>query len=112
MNSNNDPAREPNSDGPNSDGLSQNDRTVIAGMFEHEWEASLMRETLLAAGIPCTVAGGLTGSFRAEAPGRVKLLVREHDLERAKLALEARRDEVSRIDWNDVDVDAGETGDR
>ncbi len=80
------------------------DRTVVAAEFEHEWQASLVRETLLALGIPCVVAGGIAGSFRTEAPGRVKLLVKARDLGRAAIELERRRQEAASIDWSKVDV--------
>ncbi len=80
------------------------ERHVVAATFKDEWQASLARETLLSEGIPCAVAGGYTGSFRAEAPGRVKLLVREADLERAEEAIRRRRDEALTIDWSQIDV--------
>ncbi len=80
------------------------DQTVVAGTFADEWQASLVRETLIASGIACAVAGGFTGSFRAEAPGRVKVLVRAEDLERAEEAIRKRREEAASIDWSDVDI--------
>lgn len=80
------------------------ERHVVAATFLDEWQASLMRETLLAAGIPCVIAGSYTGNFRAEAPGRVKLLVRLGDLERAEAAIRTRREEAQAIDWSQVDI--------
>lgn len=81
------------------------DRHVVAATFQDEWQASLVRETLLAEGIPCVIAGAYTGNFRAEAPGRVKLLVRAGDLDRAASAIKRRREEAMSIDWSRVDLD-------
>jgi hypothetical protein len=79
------------------------EETAVAETLDHEWKASLVRETLLAEGIPAVVAGGFTGSFRAEAPGLVKVLVRACDLERARETLRRRREEAANIDWSQVD---------
>ena len=94
-------AHEPHDGAPTGEG-----RTVVAGTYDHEWQASLVRETLLAEGIGCIVSGGLTGSFRAEAPGRVKILVLEADLERAEAAIARARSEATTIDWSKIDVGA------
>jgi hypothetical protein len=83
-------------------------REVVAATFNDEWQAALMRETLLSEGIRCFIAGGYTGSFRAEAPGRVKLLVHEEDLARAEEAIRRRREEAATIDWSTVDLGAEE----
>lgn len=93
-------------DGPPRDARSfvAGDPTAVLGDFDHEWQASLVRETLLAAGIPSVVTGGFTGSFRTEAPGRVKVLVRAADVTRANEALRRRREEAASIDWSKVDV--------
>jgi hypothetical protein len=80
------------------------ERQVVAATYTDEWHAALARETLMAEGIPCVIAGGFTGNFRAEAPGRVKLMVRAMDLERAEEALKRRREEAMTIDWSEVDV--------
>lgn len=84
------------------------ERHVVAAVFHDEWQASLMRETLIAAGIPCVIAGSYTGNFRAEAPGRVKLLVRLGDLERAEAAIRQRREDAQAIDWSQVDISGEE----
>lgn len=78
--------------------------TAVLAVFDHEWQASLVRETLLSAGIPSVVAGGFTGSFRSEAPGRVKVLVHAADLERAAEEIRRRREEAASIDWSKVDL--------
>ncbi len=79
-------------------------REVVAATFNDEWQAALMRETLLSEGIRCVIAGAYTGNFRAEAPGRVKLLVHEEDLSRAEEAIRRRREEAATIDWSAVDL--------
>ena len=74
---------------------------VIVG---NEFEATIIADALKDRDIEAQVSGGLTGGFRAEAPGRVKVLVRSEDFARAKAALEAFRNEVADIDWSKVDV--------
>jgi hypothetical protein len=78
--------------------------TAVLAVFDHEWQATLVRETLLSAGIPSVVAGGFTGSFRSEAPGRVKVLVHAADLDRAAEEIRRRREEAAWIDWSKVDL--------
>jgi hypothetical protein len=78
--------------------------TAVFASFSDEWEAGLVRDTLLAAGIPATIAGGFTASFRADAPGRVRVLVRERDLAAAAEAIRAAREEAATIDWDSVDL--------
>jgi len=78
--------------------------------YGDEWEAGLVRDALLAAGIPATIAGGFTASFRADVPGRVRVLVRERDLARAADALRQAREEAASIDWDEVDL-SGEDAD-
>lgn len=78
--------------------------TAIFASFSDEWEAGLVRDALLAAGIPATVAGGFTASFRADVPGRVRVLVRERDLAAAAEALRKAREEAADIDWDSVDL--------
>jgi hypothetical protein len=78
--------------------------TAIFASFSDEWEAGLVRDTLLAAGIPATIAGGFTASFRADVPGRVRLLVRERDLVAAADAVQRAREDAANIDWDSVDL--------
>jgi len=84
--------------------------TATFASFSDEWEAGLVRDTLLAAGIPATIAGGFTASFRADAPGRVRLLVRERDLAAAADAVRKAREEAADIDWDSVDLGGGDEG--
>ncbi|MEM1329936.1 MAG: DUF2007 domain-containing protein [Planctomycetota bacterium] len=65
----------------------QGDKTaepVRLGSFKNEFEASLAKNALAEAGIPCELVGQLTAGFRAEAPGSVSLLVRSQDAELAR----------------------------
>jgi len=78
--------------------------TATFASLSDEWEAGLVRDTLLAAGIPATIAGGFTASFRADAPGRVRVLVRESDLAAAAEAVRKAREEAADIDWDSVDL--------
>lgn len=48
---------------------------VVIAEFPHEFTATLARNALDAAGIPCQLTGIHTAGFRAEAPGFVRLLV-------------------------------------
>lgn len=80
--------------------------TAIFASFSDEWEAGLVRDALLAAGIPAAIAGGFTASFRADAPGRVRVLVRERDLAAAAEAVRKARAEAAAIDWDSVDLGA------
>lgn len=57
---------------------------VKVGAFKNEFEATLAKNTLGEAGIPCELVGQLTAGFRAEAPGGVTLLVRAEDESRAR----------------------------
>ncbi len=56
-----------------------------------EAEAAILVAQLEDHGIAAQISGGLTGGFRAEAPGSVRVLVHEENMERAK-ALLAERD--------------------
>lgn len=84
--------------------------TATFAAFSDEWEAGLVRDALLAAGIPATIAGGFTASFRADAPGRVRVLVRERDLAAAAEALRRARDEAATIDWDEIDYGKDDEG--
>lgn len=55
-----------------------------------EAEAAILVAQLEDHGIPAQISGGLTGGFRAEAPGSVRVLVHEENMERAKAFLAAR----------------------
>ena len=69
-----------------------------------EMEATLITDALTDRDIDARVSGAITGGFRAEAPGTVKVLVRGSDLQRAAAALDDYRKAQSDIDWSKVDV--------
>ena len=69
-----------------------------------EVEASVIVGELEARGIRAEAVGGYTASFRAEAPGDVKVLVRSADVEQAQAALKEMRQSEGQTDWSDVDV--------
>ncbi len=48
---------------------------VVVGKYPTEFEAALVRNMLVEAGIPSQTAGGMTAGFRAETPGMVQVLV-------------------------------------
>ena len=56
-------------------------------------EAAMVVGLLAADGIEATTTGDFTANFLAEAPGNVKVMVRENDLDRATEVLEKLREE-------------------
>ncbi len=62
-------------------------------------------------GVDARAVGALTAGFRAEAPGVIKVMVREADLDDATRVLETICDEIDNdpIDWSQVDVGDPET---
>ncbi|MFI4859292.1 MAG: putative signal transducing protein [Phycisphaerales bacterium JB063] len=83
-------------------------KVVTLAFLTSEVEAKLLSDALNLEGIHSEVAGILTGSFRAEAPGRVKVLVQEKDLARAKELLDDYTHSKENIDWSKVDITGGE----
>lgn len=69
-----------------------------------EAHAEMIVASLRNEGIDAYAVGGLTGGFRAEAPGAVKVVVAEEDHERAGEALERIQQDAEDIDWSQVDV--------
>jgi hypothetical protein len=67
-------------------------------------EAASIVTALDARDIGATATGGFTSSFRAEAPGTIKVIVRRADLDRAQRALAEIREEQGQIDWSKIDV--------
>jgi len=80
------------------------DSIVTLAFFPSEIEATLVADELKREGIQAEPAGTLTGGFRAEAPGRVKVLVHENDLEQAKALLDEYINSRDEIDWSQVDL--------
>ena len=60
---------------------------VVLTTRRTEAQAALIVAALKASGIEAQATGGFTSSFRAEAPGEVRVLVRRSDLEQARAAL-------------------------
>lgn len=87
------------------------DAVVTLAFFPSEVEATMVADELKREGIQAEPAGILTAGFRAEAPGRVKVLVHENDLERAKDLLDEYIHSKEQIDWSQVDVGEPESGD-
>jgi len=84
-----------------------NEKIVTLALFYSEIEAELVANTLRGEGIEAQMAGGLTGGFRAETPGRVKVLVKTSDFETAKAVMEDYFKSKENIDWSQVDVGDG-----
>ncbi len=67
---------------------------VVVGRYPTEFEASLVRNMLVEAGIPSQIVGGMTAGFRAETPGMVDVLVPGDRAEEARLLVELQKDGV------------------
>lgn len=80
------------------------DNIVTLAFFPTEVEATMVADELRREGIQAEPAGILTAGFRAEAPGRVKVLVHETDLEKAKTLLDEYIHSRDSIDWSQVDL--------
>ena len=80
------------------------DHIVTLAFFPTEVEATMIADELKRDGIQAEPAGILTAGFRAEAPGRVKVLVHEKDLEKAKELLDEYIHSRDQIDWDQVDI--------
>lgn len=70
-------------------------RTVVLTTAANEAEGLMIVAALEAHGVRAQVTGALTSGFRAEAPGDVKVIVRQGDLEQAKSAMQAIEKESS-----------------
>jgi hypothetical protein len=75
-----------------------------------ETEAGIIVGALEEQEIRATMTGIATANFRAEAPGRVDILIAEHDLSRATQVLETLDAEQGAVDWSQVDVGEPEDG--
>ena len=80
------------------------DSVVTLAFFPSEVEATMVADELKREGIQSEPAGLLTAGFRAEAPGRVKVLVHQSDLERARTLLDEYVKSRDHIDWSQVDL--------
>lgn len=79
---------------------------VLLTSVPTEMQASIITSSLENEGVRAVANGGFTAGFIAEAPGWVRILVAEQDLERAKVLLETISDDGidGEIDWSQVDV--------
>jgi hypothetical protein len=84
--------------------MTDHSEPVTLTAFPDEMYAQMLVDALSDDGITSEVSGGVTGGFRAEAPGMVKVLVRAEDLERAKVFFAKWEHEGKSIDWDNVDV--------
>lgn len=91
-----------------NDGMENDDKVVTLAFLNDEVEAKLLSDALNLEGIQSEVAGELAGSFRAEAPGRVKVLVHASELAQAKELMDDYFKSRKNIDWSQVDVGEGE----
>jgi len=80
------------------------DSVVTLAFFETEIEAMAIVDELKIEGIDAQASGLLTANFRAEAPGRVKVLVHARDLGHAKELLDDYIASKDNIDWSKVDI--------
>jgi len=87
------------------------DSVVTLAFFPSEIEATMVADELKREGIQAEPAGLLTAGFRAEAPGKVKVLVHANDLERAKELLDEYIESRDEIDWSKVDLGEPEDAD-
>ncbi len=70
----------------------------------NDLEAMPLIAALANLGIEATKTGSFTADFRAEAPGEVRIVVKQQDLARAKEALKEIGEDNAEIDWSQVDV--------
>jgi nitrogen regulatory protein PII-like uncharacterized protein len=68
-------------------------------------EAAAIVNALADRGIRATMTGIYTSGFRAQAPGWVKIVVRNKDLDSAKQALADLKSGTSDIDWSEIESD-------
>ena len=84
------------------------DRPIKLASFAGEAEATIISNALKAFGIKATTLGGFLSGFKAEAPSDVVIMVPQHQLEKAQVALQQIREDMNdddaEVDWSQVDV--------
>ncbi|HJQ81987.1 MAG TPA: DUF2007 domain-containing protein, partial [Lacipirellulaceae bacterium] len=80
------------------------ERLVLLESTPTEMEAGVIVAALEQGGIQATMTGTHTAGFRAEAPGWVKILVAEDDLQQARTVLRDVVQENMNVDWSQIDV--------
>ena len=83
---------------------------VVLATFPDEALAEMLAEALDSEGIEAMVEGGATGSFRAEAPGMVKVLIHSRNADNARAVFEEWEHQGEAIDWDAVDLGEFEDG--
>jgi hypothetical protein len=86
-----------------SDPLDTIDLSVLT-TAPNEFVAGMIVAALQQAGIPARALGVLSSDFRAEAPGGVRVLVRENHRAAAQSLLDDIESTADDIDWSTVDV--------
>ena len=76
---------------------------VIIGEYPTEIQASFALNALREAGIRCEMVGGASSGFKAESPGYVRILVPEHEAEKARQILADFQAETSDKDASEKD---------
>lgn len=84
--------------------MTDHSEPITLAIFPDEMYAQMLVDALSDEGIMAQVAGGITGGFRAEAPGMVKVLVRATDAERAKSIFSDWEHGAKAVDWDNVDI--------
>ena len=77
---------------------------VVLTKAANEFEATAIVTALNERSIHAKAVGGFTASFAVEAPGDVSIVVRQAELEAAKIALTEIKSLENEIDWSQVDV--------
>ncbi len=80
-----------------------NDLVVLTTTLT-EVEGAVIVAALSGEGVEAVIDGGAIAGFKAEAPGGVRVIVRQVDAERAREILRSIRENEDRIDWSKVDV--------
>ena len=71
--------------------MTTDDETLaIVATVTTEVEGQLLANILNERGIPAVITGGITSQFRAEAPGAVRVMVKQNSLSAAQSVLEER----------------------
>lgn len=84
------------------------DNPELLESYSSEMEAAMIVNALETFGIKASTTGDYISGFRAEAPANVNVMVRLHDLDRAREMLARIKNEQSDLDWSQVDVGESE----
>ena len=82
---------------------------AILTVADTEWEAETIAAAMKERGIPAMVEGGYVAGWRAETPGKARVMVFQSDLERARAAARDAAFTGASIDWDAVEVGEPET---